>query len=114
VARPRTLLIRNHFSQCVIASQRRLDLHFDIRRLSTNNLAQGFRSANETKHGSKHNRPKAPHTRTPKPNLAPNKNPGGVASVTVDVENVVLPGILSRYSSLAARWSDTPPYTDKP
>jgi hypothetical protein len=38
----------------------------------------------------------------------------GVASVTVDVENVVLPGILSRYSSLAARWTDTPPYTDKP
>jgi hypothetical protein len=34
---------------------------------------------------------------------------GGVASVTVDVENVVLPGILSRYSSLAARCADTPP-----
>jgi hypothetical protein len=38
-----------------------------------------------------------------KTNSGPKRKPGGVASVTVDVENVVLPGILSRYSSLAAR-----------
>lgn len=38
-----------------------------------------------------------------KTNSGSKRKPGGVASVTVDVENVVLPGILSRYSSLAAR-----------
>ena len=41
--------------------------------------------------------------------LGAKRKPSGVASVTVDVENVVLSRILSRYSSLAPRWSGKRP-----